>query len=94
MFELEMAIKALALIGMLALVLVAVYAWTQRKVVARFWCEAKEKFVVVRFISSPFHRRYIDVESCSAFREGDRVDCEKECLEYPKGKMEPASHQG
>ena len=91
MFELEMIIKVLTLMGMLALVLVGVYAWTQRKVIARVWCEGNKKFVVVRFISSPFHRRHIDVESCSAFREGESIDCAKECLDYPKERTEPAS---
>ena len=91
MFDLEMAIQVLAVMGMLALLFVGVYAWTQRKVIARFWCEGKKKFVIVRFISSPFHHRHIDVESCSAFREGERVDCAKECLDYPKERTEPVS---
>jgi hypothetical protein len=93
MFELEMVIKVLALMGMLAFLLVGVYVWTQRKIMARFWCEAKKKFVVVGFVSSPFHRRHIDVESCSAFPAGEHINCGKECLDYPKDRMESASSQ-
>lgn len=84
MFEIEMAIKVVAFMGMLAVLLVAVYAWTQQKVVTRLWCEGKKRFVLVRFISSPLHKRYMDVQSCSAFREGEPIDCGKPCLDYPK----------
>jgi hypothetical protein len=84
MFEVEMAIKVMALFSMLAFLLMAIYAWTHEVVASRFWCTAKKRFVLVRFISSPFHKRYLDVQSCSAFKKGEPIGCGKPCRDYPK----------
>jgi hypothetical protein len=84
MFEVEMAIRMMALLGMLAFLLMAIYAWTHEVVARRFWCRGKKRFVLVRFISSPFYKKYIDVQSCSAFKKGEPIDCGKSCLDYPK----------
>lgn len=46
----------------------------------RLFCPIRRASVTVAFLWQPFQRRYLDVESCSAFEELEAVTCDRHCL--------------